>query len=54
MFFELNGYELAPDVTDDDVSSAILETAKGTMDEQTLAQWRRVRLVPLPPPTPAD
>lgn len=45
IFLELNGLELAAEVTSDDVVQVMLATASGELDESELAQWFRERIV---------
>jgi len=53
MFLELNGFQLSPAVTDDELSDVILGLAGGATMEEALARWLRARLIPLPPPSEA-
>jgi prophage maintenance system killer protein len=46
VFLELNGCELAPQITDDQVAEAMIEVAKGEWDEAALAAWLRKRVIP--------
>jgi death on curing protein len=47
IFLELNGLELAADVTNDDVVAITLATASGEVDESMLTRWFREHIVPL-------
>lgn len=50
VFLGLNGYEFAKTVTDDELVTITTHAAAGVVDEQTLAEWIRPRLIALPAP----
>jgi death-on-curing protein len=47
IFLELNGFELAAEVTSDDLVAIMLATASGEIEESLLARWFREHIVPL-------